>query len=91
MYINICVMNFVFQFNYFEYVDFLVLINGLVDKAGWVEWGYQKVIVSLFIDLFMSFLKYRRNYFILYVNIIYIIYVIGLLLVLNYLYFVSFF
>lgn len=86
-------MNSVLKLNHPEHVDSLVLINGSADKAGWVEWGYQKVHVtaSSFIDLFMSFSKHRRNYLILHVNIIHIIYVTGLSPVLNYAYFVSFF
>lgn len=32
-----------YALNHPEHVDSLVLINGSADKAGWVEWGYQKL------------------------------------------------
>nr|XP_022342260.1 protein NDRG3-like isoform X3 [Crassostrea virginica] len=32
-----------YALNHPEHVDSLVLVNGTADKAGWVEWGYQKL------------------------------------------------
>lgn len=32
-----------YALNHPEHVDSLVLVNGSADKAGWVEWGYQKL------------------------------------------------
>jgi len=32
------------QLSYPDRVEGLVLINGTAGQAGWVEWGYQKVI-----------------------------------------------